>query len=451
MKNLVALILITSIALAAVSVNDAQDIVRPFVYQGEQIDIQPQTKTFSGANSYWVMEAKSLSQIQVMFPVDTDTGSIVRSETIKSTLKTHYLANFFTTSNSISNFLDETLTYTQQQQADLDQKIRNFETNIETFISSDLTFTKKDSYKTAVSDAIDKSTTLRSTITSLKAKISGIDDPTDITSSQSLFNSFFTQETALLDSLDNVVTKSDEFHLETNQKINSGELDTSFGNTMIISTTHSISTIQRKDSLTTNKNTIDGLFSSLDSKADDFFVKLNNRVSQSQEEIERRAIIEDLNNYSSEYASLNDQGTSMTSNYRQSSGFDSDLNQLYALLNDSYAYCSGTLAECMNAEDNYAEMDSLIASLDADIAGYSITCVTGQTRSCTAGGQSGTQTCTSGSWTACVPTSEDFDYTLIGALVFVILVLIAYKYKDKFIGGEKVEPKKKDYLSYYKR
>ncbi len=452
MKQVVALLLIVSVALAAVSIDGAQTIVTPYVYQGEQIDIQPQKLTTSGSTSYWVMETKSLNQIQVMFPVDYNTGIISRSVAIKPVLKTHYLANFYVTSNSIPNFLDETLTYAQQQQSDLDQKIRNFETNVEPFIPQGVSFTNKDSYKTTVRDAINKSAILRDLINSLKLKINSVTSPADITTTQSSFSAFFAQESALLDSLNKVVTAADKFHVEINQDVNNGTIDSSFGSSMVFATTHSIDTIQRRDSLTSNKNTIDSFYSSLDTKADDYFIKLNNRVSQSADEILKKQVIEILNNYSNQYSDLNGQGTALSVTYRASSGFDSDLSKLYNLLNQSYASCSGSSSAdtCSGVKSNYPQMDTLVANLKSDIANAANKCVTGQTQSCTSGNQVGTQTCVSGGWSACA-VSGGLNYTLISALLLVIVALLAYKYRDRFFkGGEKVEPKK-DYLSYYKR
>lgn len=454
--TILLLLLIGAYAQLEITLDRAQQIATPYVYQGEQLDIKPQKLTTAGGTSYWVMEAKSLGQIQVMFPVDSKTGLINRDTSIKDVLKTHYLANFFATDDTIPNYLDGSLSFAQQTQADLDSKLTNFKTNVEPFMPANVTLTKKEPYKSAVSNAITRASSLRSSLTSMKSKISGINDPSDITVVQSGFSNLFSQETSFLNALDDVSTTSDALHTEVNQDVNAGTLDSSLGNSIILSTTHaglSTSLIQRNDALTTNKNAMDSFFASLDSKADEYYVKLNNRLSSTSEELERKVILEKIGNYSSTYENISNSGNSLPSDYRISSGFNSDLQRLYNLLNKSYSDCSGDISTCRAVKSNYPTIDGLVTSLRADLSGYS-GCTNGQTRACTAAsGESGTQTCANNVWSTCAASGGGggFNWLLIGGFLIIIVLLIVYRYRDKFFkGGEKVEPNK-DYLSIYKR
>lgn len=455
-KILFALLIILFIGFAQVTLEEAQDIIRPYVYQGEQIDINPQRMTFAGAASYWVMEAVSLGQVQIMFPVDTESGIIDRDESIKEVLKTHYLANFFDTDTSISDYLDSQLTYAQQKKDFYANAYSQFEF-YEAQFDENVELTELSPLKSALSIGESKADSIRSQVSSTKQAISSIQSPSDISTAQSSLTTFFTKQEELLDSAEDIKGKANELLIELagNDYLKENRTDILQALQGVISSNYLAESVTVKvDSLAQNRDTVNAFFADLDAKTNEYYTKLNNRVEQSAEEIERREILEQIGNYSSQYDVIVSDGLSLSSDYRTSSGFDTKLEDLYALLNESYAFCSGTsIIDCRNAKDNYDNFETSLASLRSIIDSYSPTeCVSGQTRSCTTSdGGSGTQTCENNTWGSCVAEGGGLNWSLIIFLLLIIAVLVIYKFRDKlFKGGEKIE-KKADYLSIYKR
>lgn len=437
-----------------VTLDQAQQIVTPHIYQGEALDIKPQELTYSETTAYWVMEAVSLGKIQVMFPVDAETGDVETSSFIKDVLKTHYLANFFVTDDTFSDFLSSELTFAQHKTDDFSNAKTQFEF-YENQFDENVQLNELNNLKSALTNGKAKAQAVRSQIISTQSAIVNIDDVSDVSSTQDSFNNFLSKENAFLNSVESIGDISSDFMIELAGndylKINRTDLLQALQGVMT-SNRLTESVTARKDSLTQNENTIDSFFADLDAKADGYYVKLNNRLNQSVEEQARRVILEKIGNYSNQYQNLSDQGQSLPSSYRASSGFNSDIEQLYDLLEDGLEYCSGTsLTECQRAEDDFDEIETLISRLESDIENYGRQCTSGQTQSCTtATGESGTQTCTNGVWGTCVAGGGGIglNWTLIIGLIVILALLILYKFKDKIFGGGKVEEETSEWASY---
>lgn len=435
-----------------VTLDQAQQIVTPYIYQGEALDIQPQELTYSETTAYWVMETVSLGKIQVMFPVDAETGDIETSSFVKDVLKTHYLANYFVTDDTFSDFLSSELTFAQYKTDDFSNAKTQFEF-YENQFDENIQLNKLDDLKSALTNGRVKAEAVRSQIISTQSTITNINDILDVSATQNSFNNFLSKENAFLDSVENIGEIANDFMIELAGndylKINRTDLLQALQGVMT-SNRLTESVTARKDSLTQNENTIDSFFAGLDAKADEYYVKLGNRLNQSTEEQARRVILEKLGNYSNQYQNLSSQGQSLSSSYRASSGFNLDIQNLYELLEDGYEYCSGTsLTECQRVEDDFDEIETLISRLESDIQNYGRECTSGQTRSCTTStDESGTQTCTNGVWGVCVTGGGGLNWTLIIGLVIILALLVLFKFKDKIFGGGKVEEESSEWASY---
>lgn len=428
-KQLLLLLILVSAGFSAVTLEQAQTTVTPYFLSGEQLDIQPSDLTTSGSSSYWVLEAKSLNQIQVMFPVDANTGNIETSSSIKEVLKTHYLANFLVTDTTITDYLDSQLTYAQQR----GDAFSSAKTDLEFYETQlgNITITSLSPLKSALSTGNSEATALRQQILSTKTTLGNVKSPGDVASAQGSLSSFFSKEGAFLSQSETVSSKASDFMIELagNDELKTNRPDLLQALQGVVNS-YSLrqSVTAQKDDLTLNKATIDAFFAGLDGKADDYYLKLTNRIEQSGNIGAINAIIENVNAYQANYTAIGNDATAkrVPDDYND---FAAKMDELHALINESYAYCNaGTLAECQKAEANFDDMDSLVTSLKSIVTSYSTACTNGATRACTGG----TQTCANGVWGSC-KTSGGFNWTLIIIMVIVIAGLVAFKFKDKIL------------------
>ena len=177
--------------------------------------------------------------------------------------------------------------------------------------------------------------------------------------------------------------------------------------------------------------------SNLDSKANDYFIKLNKRYEAGAEQQQISLIVGALLNYSIIYENLSQQASSVPQSFLDSSGFSASAQEFLGLLNASLDLCYDTgasLQQCSGAAANYQQFDSLLASMAAALESYNPTqCTAGQTQACTTtGGESGTQQCVSGAWSDCVATPKSgTNYYLVGVLAAIIIVLVFLKFFRK--------------------
>src|SRR3989344_8925158 len=115
------LFLLVSTGFSAVTIETAGQVAANLSDRGESVNIKPQSLTTTGTADFWVMEIISLGRINVLVPVSADSGLIDQTDGTKPVMKAHYVANFFASTESVTNFLDNTLTYAQQK----DSQYRN--------------------------------------------------------------------------------------------------------------------------------------------------------------------------------------------------------------------------------------------------------------------------------------------------------------------------------------
>ncbi len=434
-----ALILILSVSVfSAVTYNDCYKTALKYVKysEGESLDLKPNALTYYGSNKYWVFEVKSVGSIQFMIPVDADTGDLFYESSAKDVMKAHYLANFFATDDSFSNFLDNLLSFVQHQRSDLETKKTNLETYIDPYLN--VTISSESSYKSALSAGISNADSLRSAITSLQGELSSLGSFEDVAKVQNGFRSVFSKEKSFLDSLNNVVEKSNDLHAEVGQMFTDGEIDQSTRDSILTYTTHSglsDAVVSKQDTLTSNKKVIDDFFNGMDTKVSQFYVNLLDRVDSTSDSTVIDEVIQTLNNYSATYTLLGNQIDSkgIPASYND---INSKMIELHDLIEKGNEDCSEkVLEDCEAVKANFSSIDSLIKEINSSINSYSVSsCTNGHKITCVVGTQTGYKTCVNGHWSSCVISSgSSYNFKLIALLVVVIIGLVAYKYKEELM------------------
>ncbi|GAF93273.1 unnamed protein product, partial [marine sediment metagenome] len=108
MKKLISLLLLISVALSAVTFEEAWDTASKYKYGTESLNINPIQLTLSGGTEYWIFEVIAYGNIKTMIPVNAETGEVYYEDDILEGIKVHYFANFFATHSDIEDFLDST-------------------------------------------------------------------------------------------------------------------------------------------------------------------------------------------------------------------------------------------------------------------------------------------------------------------------------------------------------
>ncbi len=434
-----SLLVITSVLAYSFTLDDAKEAVAPFIFQGESASMKPTTITLVDDNAYWVIEAVSFNQISVMFPFNAETGKIETDENAKLAVKTHYLANFFETNDDISDYLDDEKSFAQQRQDAFQAALQQFEV-YEAQLPENYSFQTLAELKTELEKAISKAEAVRSQVINTKNVIHSIQSSNDITSAKNSLDSFFSKQSSFLDSCKDVATKAGEFETELAESGLQAEEPSLAQALQGVISTYSLkmSVTAKEDSLEENKAVIDSFFQSLDSKANDYMVKLENRLASLKDKEEIDKIMSVLENYSNEYENLTEQAQDIPSSYM---GISEKMNELRDKISQGYDYCSSsTLEDCEQAKALFKDIESLISQVKSIITSYTPTeCVTGTKSPCyTPNGKKGTRECINGRWAECKPV-QGVNYYLVIGVIALILVGLLYKFKDKFFKKEETE------------
>jgi hypothetical protein len=441
---LIVLMTVTSFA-QSISIDDAREVASPYVYQGEALEMKPQTLAYSATKSYWVFEITSLGQIAVMVPVDADDGAIDHGADVEPVLKTHYLANFFATDSSIAEFLGSTLSFAQRKQDSYSNALSELET-YEVQIPENVTLTKLSPLKSSLEQGASRAEALRSRVLDAQLVMGSILRESDITNVESKFSAVFSAERSLLDKADDIIEDSNDFKTDIASSGLTGENAPLAQALVGVINTYRLteSIIVEEDALTQNENTINSFFATLDSKGHDYLLKLQNRINESSASAKVRENLERIYGYSANYTSLMQSAASIPEDYLVSSGFVSDATSLGSLINETLGYCTSTRPEdCSQADTKFSSMATLVAALQSDIDSYNpITCSGGKVL------VSGVCRCPSGTEEQggqCVaPQGGGFNMMLIGGLIVLIIAVIIFgKLMKK--GGEGEEVKETGY------
>jgi len=447
-RALILALVLISAGLSAITADDAVTKAQQYLESGETVDITPQGLTYYGTTGYWVIElVGSMNKINAMLPFDSDKGDLKTSDSMKDVLKTHYLANYFATDDTIPDFLDSTLSHAEGKKTDFSNaqtqlgiyaaQLENQAPNVTLINLEPLT----DSLTTANNDNDD----LRDQILSTQNIVSQTTwRTTNVADARSSLNNVFTKEETFLDSLDEVATNANALLTEL------------AGNSYLLSEHPSLvqafqgvitsfkltegAPVQKRDSLTSNQNTINSFFGGLDLTASTYLEKLRGRVNNHISTQEIQAISDALSAYNANYTYIYNNADSVPPTY------DDDISQLQTVITIAQNYFNQE--NYSEAKAQFEEIDGLVEELVSHIGDCPPVCSGGKTATsqCTCACPSGT----SESDGKCV-SGFSLNPALIGGLIIIIVVLVLFKYKDKiFSGGGKIEEKPNDMWADYK-
>ena len=431
------LFLLVSTGFSAVTIETAGQVAANLSDRGESVNIKPQSLTTAGTADFWVMEIISLGRINVLVPISADSGLIDQTDAIKPVMKAHYVANFFASTESVTNFLDSMQGYAREQK---DRQYRDALSQLAQLgvqVPSNVTLVTLQPLKDELNAALSSGSSLSSKIQEMRDKIMFLKSDNskiaanDADSAKIIMEGVFVKQEDFLDSLDVVAQKTTDLLVEVAGDLKNQKPELALAFQGVTSSNNlQESTTAKRDTLTQNKNTINLFFNGVDVQVDGFLTKLRDRVSQSSVEVERKQVLAQLNDFAVNISFLlqNSDKISSTADFER-------LQALYNESNDAYQN-----ADYAAAKAGFAEISSLQNVLLVEVANYNPTqCTTGQKRSCvTPGGKTGEQVCSNNLWGACSEPSGGLNFTLIGGLVLGIIVLIAL---IKFKGGKPPEQK----------
>ncbi len=454
-KFLFLLIILSVSVFSAVTYDDCYKTALKYVRysQGESLDMKPKALTHYGSNEYWVFEVKSVGNIQFMLPVDAEKGVLFYEQGAKDVMKAHYLANFFATDDSFSTFLDNLLDFAQHQRSDLNNKKTNLETYVDPYLN--VTIDSESDYKSALDSAISAADNLRASITALQGELISLDSFDDVAKVKTMFGNVFSDEGVLLNDLNQVVDTSNKLHKEVGDLYTAGEIDQSTRDAIITYTTHSglaDEIVSKQDDLKTNRRVINDFFNGMDDKINQFYAKLVDRVASTSNSTIIKDVQDKLKEYADEYSSFNKQITEkgVPASYHD---LNSKMIEFHNFISSASEQCANNSVEsCQTVLSNFSKIDSLVREINESIVSFSSSsCVDGQKMACVVGDKTGYKTCSGGQWGSCViennSSGSKYNLKLIGALVLIIIGLIAFKYKDNLMdmfGGGSEEESEED-------
>ncbi len=444
-KTAFLIVLLIGIGLTAATVDDAVQKAQQYQNSGETPNIRPQGLTYAGTSSYWVIElVGTYSRIEAMVPVNSKTGNVEVSDSMKEVLKTHYLANYFATDDTIPDFLDSMLTYAENkwnQFNDAQNKLGLFEAQI----PPDNTVTELQPLKGAVQNSMAKNDDFRDQIQDAKSIVTKTAwRTTDVALAKASLSDVFTKEQAFLNSLGDTSNHANDFLTELasdpDMMANHTQLVGAFQTAVSPALTETVSA-QMSDNLNANKNTVNAFFGGLDAKGTEYLAKLKDRFNSKISQGDIAAIETALNGYQANYTYIVDNADSLPPAYSD------NIQGLYSLITEAQGYFNA--GNYTKTEEQFGSIDDAIALLMGHMGECPPECTGGKIAGsdCLCACPEGTKE----SGDQCVGTGYSLNLPFIGGLVLVMIVLIVFKYRDKiFPRGGEIEEKPKDAWTNYK-
>jgi len=448
-KTAFLIVILISAGLSAVTFEQAGDKAAQYQEIGETINIKPRGLTYSGATSYWVMELiGAYGTINVMIPVNSQTGNVEVSDSMKVVLKTHYLANYLVTDDSISDFLSNTLSYAQSKKDKFRSAIADltfYEAQVAS-VSSNISLEELGPLKTSLSGAQVKNDAFRSQIQDAQKMVLVTTwYTTQVDSTKTSLGSVFTKEDTLLNSFDDVATHANDFltELAGNAELLATEpgLVQAFQGVINANGLADGVSSATRDALNSNRNAINAFFAGLDLTSQEYLAKLKDRFNTHVNQEDMDALRAALEGYQANYTYIFNNAESIPSAY------DEDITELHSLMDEATNYYNED--NYTAAQANFGDIDGLIETLSSHIGECPPECANGKVpkSDCTCACPTGTKESTG----KCVSTGYNLDFNLIGGLILIIVLLIVFKYKDKiFPRGGEIEEKPKDAWTNYK-
>jgi hypothetical protein len=420
MKALGLFVILLTIGFSAVTLEQAGETASQYADRGESVDIKPPAKTYIGADEYWVMEIIYLGKITAMIPISAETGGIVSDSSIVPALKTHYLANYFATDETIAEHLQDTLTWAQRKYDSFNSALSDL-SQYETQLGN-VTLNTLAPLKSSIASANSQNNALRQQITtSTQPAINAVAKPEDIDFVKTALNAFFSNQNNYFQALDDVSKKANDFLVEvagnTELQQQNPQLAAAF-RTVVAGYGLAEPITTKKDTLKQNQNTITAFFGGLDGKGDDYFIKLQNRVNNTAANVERKAVADKLLSYSNETQYIFTQVDSIPPQYSD------ELQTLSSLLNQTQQYYMED--EYDLARVNFQEIEQLISTLEAQIGKWPPQCPGEQFWSDTAG----ECVCPAGTkkeGTKCIAPGFGINWQIVVGLIAIIVVIILFK------------------------
>ncbi len=432
LKTLLFILLFTLSVSAQVTVEEATQTALLYKEPIETIDLEPNHRVTVGADRYWPIEIKRMREIMFIAPIHTETGELAEENQWTQIMKTHYLANFFSTNNAVRSYFQSSKRFGQDKQALFEEgkgELIFYEGQINTTLPSMAPLQQ------LLDEGMDQAEKLRYDSIDATSAITKINTPDDVLTSFNKIQAVFNAEEALINKGKEINQKVSELDKEVVQARSEGKISDGVATALLqVTSPLSDNYIPREDTLRENRNTVLDFFNSLDSKVDDFKTVLKNRVDVPEEEQQRNQVINQLNEYSTTLTNISEESHDVPQRYLDDENFDSIYEETIQIITESQAKCSPEeeLSTCLQAKENYQEIETNIAILEEVLEGYT-PCVEGQTRTCTVNGEQGTQECIGGQWTTCRVVEElsTINWRMIALLSLLIIALIAYKYKDQ--------------------
>jgi len=443
-RALLLAVILIGIGFASITSTQAGTKALQYAEAGESIKIVPEGLTYSGSTSYYVMELiGTTGRIEVMIPINSETGNVEIGDAVKDVLKTHYLANFFATDDAMKDFLDTTLSYAQGRY--FSSAISQLEL-YENQLPSGVTLVNLQPLKDSITAANAMNDELRNKILAAQeftTSTKTVWRTTDVDSTKTAFDQVFEKENAFIAALDDVAAIANDFMIElagSELKTENPSLVQAFQGVITSNRLADGASTRTKDDLTQNKNTINAFFSGLSAKSDDYLTKLRQRYENHISPTDIQQISDKLSEYSVNYSYINSNNVYLPSSYQ------SQASDLHDVLTEAQNYF--TNKNYTEAKAKFDEIGNLVETLMAQINLCQTPCTGGKTHvDCVCKCPADTKE----EGGKCVSSGFSLNLPLIGGLILIIALLIAFKYKDKiFPGGGEVEEKPKDMWSNYK-
>jgi hypothetical protein len=438
------IILLVGVGFPALSVEQAGDKAQSYIESSEAVTIHPNGLTISGTDSYWVMElVGSLSQIRAMLPINSETGNIESDDAARDVLETHYLANYLTYSDAgdtVSTHFQSTLTFAQGKKIDFNAAISDINQYAPQIRNAGYDFPGlvdlNDSLVSAnaVNDELRNNIQLRAQ--PLMAQTNW--RTSDLADSNTIFSDVFSSEGDFLNAMSDVSAKANAFQVEI---VGNSQFVQTYQTLALalqsIITVHKLTedVTQRNDTLKSSRNAINQFFDGLDNVGTDYLAKLRARMDSHLPSDVIANISSTLTMYATNYSYIVNNSDSIPPSYQ------TRIDDLKTLIDG--AQLALTAGNYTLAQTKFGDISDLIDTLTLEIGQCPTSCTGGKTlKDCACTCPSNTKE-ESGK---CVSTGFTLNPYLIGGLILIIIVLIAFKYKDKILpgGGEVVVEKKPD-------
>lgn len=418
---LFAFVLVSS-GFAACTETDAGQKARVYADQGESVTLEPRAKTYIGTDEYWVIEISYMGQIKAMIPVNAQTCEIDAEQSVEPALKAHYLANYFATDDTISKFLDTTLSYAQGRKQAHQNALNSFQAQ-EPKIPAGADLQQYPVLKSTISSALSDNDDLRQNrIIPTQSAISAVSKEEDIIFVKESLDSVFSAEDTFLTDIESISATANLFVAELNGDTEMNKPDYSAVQVALVQLANGLieDVTVRKDALSQNKNAIESFFSDIDSKADGYLAELQNRINNSDDNQKRKEVLEKLQNVTGEANYI------FTNQGQIPEEYLDKVTELSTLLNETnQAYLDGNYDL---ANGNFDAIDAQISELKSLMS---------STPACSGGKEWNGAICVCPSGTKeddngnCASTGGGFqlNWPLIGGLGAIIAVILLLKFR----------------------